>query len=749
LIDPSRPDFTDTPASERRAEFGYRPARADAAPCLTLITPCFDADPALFEQTAASVFRQSLQQWEWVVVDDGSTRADTLAYLAELRERDPRIRVVVHERNRGLPAARNTAVAEARTPFVLQLDTDDLLEPTAAEKWLWFLVSCPEYSFVKGFTVGFGEQAYLWQRGFHDGKRFLAENLVAPTSLIRRDVFDAVGGYDESLREGLEDWEFWLRCAAAGRWGATVPEYLDWYRRKGAENERWGNWDRGARERELLRAWRGRYPRLWRGRFPRVKVRIPREAEIELERLPAENVLAKEARRLLMILPYAAMGGADKFNLDLVGQLRRRGWEITIVMTLAGEHAWAPRFARHTPDLFTLPNFLKPADYPRFLRYLIGSRQPDAILVAHSHFGYVSLPYLRRAAPGVPVLDYTHLEEEHWLGGGYPRMSVDRQEHLDLQLTASQHLKEWMVERGGDPARIEVAYINVEQPDPEAPRRSRADLGLPEDVPVLLYPVRLCEQKQPNVFAKTMRELRRRGVPFVALVAGDGEYLPWLRRFVRRHRLAEQVRLLGSLPNEEVVALLAVTDCVFIPSKYEGIAAAYYEALAHGVPVVGADVGGQRELVTEDCGVLVPRGREREEVAAYAAELERLLADPERRRTMGEAGRERVLAGFALDGMGERMDALLERARERAREELRPVPSAEDARAAALEAIAVAAATTHGIFGASRSARLRLWLLRLATSIGMPVYRLGLRLGLHWIEDVKQRAVNLLQPKGF
>src|SRR5258708_26910326 len=175
------------------------------------------------------VVGQSLQQWEWLIVDDGSTKHFPEEVLSS-SALDPRITVIRHSQNRGLPAARNTAVKHAQTEFILQLDSDDLLEPTAAEKWLWFLLSHPEYSFVKGFGVGFGATEYLWTRGFHDGQAFLSDNLVAPTSLIRRDVFERVNGYDESLREGIEDWEFWLRCASAGMWGSTVPEYLDWYR---------------------------------------------------------------------------------------------------------------------------------------------------------------------------------------------------------------------------------------------------------------------------------------------------------------------------------------------------------------------------------------------------------------------------------------------------------------------------------------------------------------------------------------
>ena len=186
------------------------------------------------------------------------------------------------------------------------------------------------------------------------------------------------------------------------------------------------------------------------------------EAEVELDALPCRNPLGKERRRLLFIVPWAQVGGADKFNLDLIGQLNRRGWEVTVATTLTGDHSWLPELTRLTPDVFACSHFLQAADYPRFLRYLIGSRQPDAILVSHSRFAYQALPYLRRHSPGIPILDYCHILERDWLDGGYPRLSLAQQDALDLTIVSSQTLKDWLVGQGADPARVAVCYTNID-----------------------------------------------------------------------------------------------------------------------------------------------------------------------------------------------------------------------------------------------------------------------------------------------
>ena len=161
-----------------------------------------------------------------------------------------------------------------------------------------------------------------------------------------------------------------------------------------------------------------------------------------------------------------------------------------------------------------------------------------------------------------------------------------------------------------------------------------------------------------------MRELKRRHKRFRCLVLGDGEDLPWLRRYISHHRLEGYVWLLGAVSNEAMREYLAAGDIFFLPSQMEGISLAIYEAMAMGLVVVGADVGGQRELVTPECGILIQRPDDvASEVQCYVETLSALLDDPERRRALGAAARARVEQHFRLPDMGEAMvNALLERA---------------------------------------------------------------------------------------
>jgi hypothetical protein len=127
--------------------------------------------------------------------------------------------------------------------------------------------------------------------------------------------------------------------------------------------------------------------------------------------------------------------------------------------------------------------------------------------------------------------------------------------------------------------------------------------------------------------------------------------------------LEAHVNLLGVVSSQRIRELMNAADILFLPSRWEGIALVIYEAMACGLPVVTANVGGQHELLTPECGVLVNLADKETLVQLYSEVLSGLLADPEKRRAMGRAGRERVCAQFTIERMGERMIAILAEAR--------------------------------------------------------------------------------------
>ncbi len=393
-------------------------------------------------------------------------------------------------------------------------------------------------------------------------------------------------------------------------------------------------------------------------------------------------------RHLLCLYPWLALGGADKFNLDMIACLTDYGWRVTIVTTQPGLHHWRDDFARLTDDIIDLTMY-RPEEYPAQLTEIIRSHSIDCVLVSHSSVGYELLPYLRAHLPHMTYVAYCHFVEPNWGDGGYPRMGLTFAPVLDLQIVSSHTLKQWMCERGADNDRIAVCTTNIDTTiwDPARYDRQelRSQLGIPQSAPVVLFAARLERQKQPLLALSVIKQVAAQSRDAHFLVAGDGQFANCMRGFLRWHGLEQRVRLLGALRNDRVRELLALSDIFFLPSEMEGISLTIYEAMAMRVVPVSVAVGGQAELVTPACGVLIPPQPRAQQL--YAEELLRLLPDPALMQQMSHAARQRVVNHFGLDKMGARMNDLLIKAEVLHQTHPSPPISAKAAHAAAQAAI--------------------------------------------------------------
>jgi len=196
-------------------------------PQVSVLIPCFNHG-AFLDEALDSVLAQTHSDFEIIIVDDGSTDEATRQKIASCAR--PRTGVLRTE-NRGLPAARNTAASLATGDVFCALDADDRLAPAWFEKGLAALAADPSIAFVSHWLETFGDEHWTWRPERCDLPSMLARNAVNGAALVRRAAFEAVGGYDERMRHGCEDWDFWLRLIEAGFTGRILPEVLFYYRR--------------------------------------------------------------------------------------------------------------------------------------------------------------------------------------------------------------------------------------------------------------------------------------------------------------------------------------------------------------------------------------------------------------------------------------------------------------------------------------------------------------------------------------
>jgi len=205
------------------------------APKVSIVLPTHDRLEFLRE-AVASVRAQTCTDWELIVVDDGSTDG-SVAYLDSLG--DPRI-VIVTEPHSGNPAAlRNLGVANAHSPWIAFLDSDDLWAPEKLELQLTRLAENPESRWsCTGVSFIDDQGAAIPQQGgrpYRAQSGWILERLLTfcaaattPTLMIHRSLFDEAGGFDERVLL-REDYDLELRLASKSEIHA-LPESLTFVR---------------------------------------------------------------------------------------------------------------------------------------------------------------------------------------------------------------------------------------------------------------------------------------------------------------------------------------------------------------------------------------------------------------------------------------------------------------------------------------------------------------------------------------
>ena len=179
---------------------------------------------SLIAEAVESAWNQTLQPAEVIVVDDGSTDPRS---IEELRYLDAD---VIVQQNAGVSAARNAGIRLAISELVVVLDGDDRLAPTFVEKTAAMMAADGELAAASSWLRMFGVVDAVVAPSGGSAQDFLARNSCPANALIRRDRWRQAGGYDESMRDGFEDWDFFLSLLEDGGRIGIVPEPLIEYR---------------------------------------------------------------------------------------------------------------------------------------------------------------------------------------------------------------------------------------------------------------------------------------------------------------------------------------------------------------------------------------------------------------------------------------------------------------------------------------------------------------------------------------
>jgi glycosyltransferase involved in cell wall biosynthesis len=194
---------------------------------VTIVIPCFKQEVFLFE-CLNSLIAQTMRDWEAFVVDDCSPAGMVDRIVSTYN--DPRIGSIRHDTNLGLAASRNTGLQAGHAPFSVCIDADDFLHPKFLSATLDAIErQSPDCVYTDFQLVGLSND--LWRLELKSADELArAQWIPGPGVLMRRSVWERVGGYSEELRWN-EDWDFWIGAMAAGCLFERVPRPLYFYRR--------------------------------------------------------------------------------------------------------------------------------------------------------------------------------------------------------------------------------------------------------------------------------------------------------------------------------------------------------------------------------------------------------------------------------------------------------------------------------------------------------------------------------------
>ncbi len=208
--------------------------RSPQAPAVSVIMAVLNPHPQFFPEAVRSILRQTLEDWELIIVEDPSSVSGKML-LTGLE--DGRIRHCINPQRTSLVEQRNQALAEARAPFVAIMDADDLAEPARLEKQVNYLTVHPEVGILGSqICVIDAEGTQLRYRSFpgdHDAIVRAMRTIVPlsqPSTMYRRNVVVEGGGYRYGAYETAEDYELWSRLVQRGVRFANHPEALLRYR---------------------------------------------------------------------------------------------------------------------------------------------------------------------------------------------------------------------------------------------------------------------------------------------------------------------------------------------------------------------------------------------------------------------------------------------------------------------------------------------------------------------------------------
>ena len=565
-------DFLPGDSLEKRYESN------NANPIISIIMSFYNGKDYI-NKTANAILNQTFPYYEWIIVNDGSSDKKSLKTLDSISKLDSRIRIL-NKKNEGASIARDYGVKHSSdaTKYVIFLDDDDLIDNTYLETAYWTLETNPSATWAYTDVVNFGKEQSLWVKKF-DSSIEKKMNLLTITALIKKDAFNSVNGFNIKKKAVHEDWNLWLKFITKGYYPVKMSRFGFYYRRKQSNSE-------------LLAAQKNHkeaisiidetvktikkdvnaisYPKFdatWKGLRDNFNYLEPK-------------YLKNDKKDILLIIPWMTVGGADRFNLDLIKGLKDK-YNFTIITTLPNVNEWGHEFNKYA-TVYDLTSFLNQDYWRLFIEYIIKNRKIDLIMVSNSTYGYSLIPYLKAKFNNIPIMDYIHMEEWYNRDGGFSRDSANVHDFIDKTFFCNNNSEKIMNDYFDISSKeTGTVYIGVDQTKYNPENFDVKDLKeryrIPENKKVVTFIARIDYQKRPMLFMNIVKEYLKLDQNVIFLVVGDGPLLSKMKTYAKSNQSINNIKFVGNQDKDRVNEIYAMSDVTLNCSIKEGLALTTYE----------------------------------------------------------------------------------------------------------------------------------------------------------------------------
>jgi GT2 family glycosyltransferase/tetratricopeptide (TPR) repeat protein/glycosyltransferase involved in cell wall biosynthesis len=595
---------------------------ADSTPLVSVVIPCYKQAHFLAE-AVVSVAAQTYSNWECLIINDGSPD-NTSDVARELIARYPGKNIRLLEKpNSGLPDARNLGIQSSNGVYWLPLDADDRIAPQFLEKTVPVMQQCPEIGFVYSHIQHFGDQSDLYLLPEFDADTVVyKDNICCVCSLVRKSTWSDVGGYNTEMKEGYEDWDFWISCIEKGWKGYRLPEALFYYRKRVDSMLNGSN----QKREELMARIVLNHPQLY-------DELLREKAEQTVSRYDESvNATPPAVRGNILIACshfWPSIGGLETIVEQMGVSLVTAGYDVSV---MTGDFPGRTSDTYRGVKIISLDTRAVVDGVPEWLlriRSEVTSGKYKACILIQDPIGQIIWSVENAVVPSGTRLIIQPIINADGFASWYNREDFSRRLGAILRSADSAVA---MTRNGPDVAFMKAAgvtprYIPNAVRMPESRGNFRERYGIGNDEFLILHVANLYWVKNHVGLMDSLASIPKQWrLVMIGHPSGEPDCA---KQFLQVLPKYPHITYISGLPKEETSSAIAAADVVVLASHGEGSPVSILEAMAHGKPWIATPTCG---AVHDNAGgIICP-------LTEFRTHLAVLCDFPEIREALGKLG---------------------------------------------------------------------------------------------------------------